>query len=600
MNLVLRGLFFAALSGAALAEPTSAVPTPQQPAEQAGSRDEQIARLIEQLGNPEYYVRQGAQAELAKCGFEAFDALTAASANEDLEIAARARYLLRLMRVEAKDDPPEVRKLLSDYEGQTTPVRVGRMRALADLPEGAGLPALCRLVRYEKSSLCSKQAAAELLRRGSADNPPSKELAVVVQKSLSGSSRPAAQWLLAWLRFGDDPKAALAHWASLIEEEQARLRSAPTESGPEIVAVLIRFQIGWLKKLGETDKAVAAMYRLLDLEEGDPETLAELLDWLVAQKAWKVVAELAARFHRQFQENALLLYTLAEAYAAQGEQPRAEATAQQAQRLNPGKEPDKLFPHYITAYRLRQRGLFAWAEQEYRHVMELGGVEDAITAGAYCGLSEMFHDQGDDLQAAKILEKLLKAGEKETPADRDIAGRAVAELRSRMHYLFASHFQGQGDQAQRREHLLQALQADPVDIDALIACYHCGDLPAEKRQEVRQTIRKMSAEIQEQISDDPKNADTYNQFAWLIGNTEGDLDLAVKYSKKSLELSPSNGGYYDTLAHVYATKGDYQSAVQQQARAAELDPHSGQIVRELKAFREKLPQQNRQTGTPSP
>ena len=100
---------------AATEEPKKEMPPPAA-APQATVSAGQIDKLIEQLGDEDYYVRQRAQDELARLGFEAFDDLTAATTHEDLEIAARAKYLLRLMRVEwtVKSDPPEVQKLLRD------------------------------------------------------------------------------------------------------------------------------------------------------------------------------------------------------------------------------------------------------------------------------------------------------------------------------------------------------------------------------------------------------------------------------------------------------------------------------------------------------
>ena len=84
---------------------------------------------------------------------------------------------------------------------------------------------------------------------------------------------------------------------------------------------------------------MTAIRRLVDVEPGDPETLAELLPWLVEQKAWKAVDELAAAvLPRSCADDAGLLYLLAEAYAEQGQKDRAEETAARAFRLYPGKE----------------------------------------------------------------------------------------------------------------------------------------------------------------------------------------------------------------------------------------------------------------------
>ena len=55
---------------------------------------------------------------MAQFGFEIFDAINAATTDEDLEIAARAKYLLKSMRVEwtAESDSPKVKSCLHDYE----------------------------------------------------------------------------------------------------------------------------------------------------------------------------------------------------------------------------------------------------------------------------------------------------------------------------------------------------------------------------------------------------------------------------------------------------------------------------------------------------
>ena len=109
--------------------------------------DRRIARLIQQLGDAEYTVRQRAQHELARLGFAAFDALADAEQSDDIEIATQAKYLVRAIRADWTNDnaPQQVRQLLKDYDFQNETTRLARMKSLLDLPGDMGLEWLCRL-----------------------------------------------------------------------------------------------------------------------------------------------------------------------------------------------------------------------------------------------------------------------------------------------------------------------------------------------------------------------------------------------------------------------------------------------------------------------
>ena len=107
-------------------------------------------------------------------------------------------------------------------------------------------------------------------------------------------------------------------------------------------------------------------------------------------------------------------------------------------------------------------------------------------------------------------------------------------------------------------------------------------------ERIKRLIKRAADDMRKKIKRSPRDATNYNQLAWLIGNTEGDMNEAIKLSKKSLELSPDTGGYYDTLGRAYYGKGDYENAVENQLKAVELDPHSGQIQRQLKLFQDAL------------
>jgi hypothetical protein len=168
-----------------------------------------IDKLIQQLGDTDYFVRQRAQSELARMSFDASDALSAATTSDDLEIASRAKYLLRLMRVEwtAKNDPPAVKALLKDYERLPEENRQERMQRLADMPDGKGLMALCRLIRFEKSDVVSKIGMIELLKSRLGREPPKGPKADAIRKLFEKSGRTSGAWMLAWLRLADDPQS---------------------------------------------------------------------------------------------------------------------------------------------------------------------------------------------------------------------------------------------------------------------------------------------------------------------------------------------------------------------------------------------------------
>ncbi len=576
------------LAGRVAAEPQP--PQPAPPAAKEPAAAEKTDKLIRQLGDKDYYVRQRAQDELARLGFEAFEALTAATTDPDPEIASRAKYLLRLMRMEwtSENDPPEVKRYLRDYESLDARVRQARMQVLAGLPKGQGTAALCRLVRFEKSSLLSKLAAVALLLQDR-DSSPDAATVETIRKALHGCKRPGAAWLLCWTRLGAEPEAVTAQWSKLVDAERAVLGRTPEESSPEIVTGLTRCQVAWLKKLGHTDEALAAIRRLVELERGNPETLAELLDWLIEQKAWKAVDDLAARFPGRFAAEPGLLYMLAEAYAQQGKKDRAEETASRALRLIPGKQEGPLLHHLRAAEQLQNRGQFAWARREFEHVIAQGGTDPSeFTVRAWRMLAAMLHEQGQDLDAAATLEKLLRAIDAGKVSEAELSGSKPKDVRSLAYYYSACHWQARNDAAHEREYLDKALEANAEDIDVLIACYRLPAQTPEYHAKIVDAVKKAAVALHEAIADDPENPEAFNNCAWLIGNTEGDFDEALRYAQKSLELEPEKAGFYDTLAHVYAGKGDLENAVKCQAKAAKLEPHSGLIRRALDDFRKKL------------
>ena len=88
-------------------------------------------------------------------------------------------------------------------------------------------------------------------------------------------------------------------------------------------------------------------------------------------------------------------------------------------------------------------------------------------------------------------------------------------------------------------------------------------------------------------------ARAYNQYAWVVGNTVGDFEQAIKFSRKSLDLRGwTLSGYVDTLGHAYYGAGKFEEAVLWQSKAVELDPASQAMSRKLKVFQAALKKQS--------
>ena len=69
--------------------------------------DDSVQSLIQSLGARDFATRENAQGKLRRLGLEAFDDLYKAQASDDIEIALRARYLLRSLSVRwSQDDDP--------------------------------------------------------------------------------------------------------------------------------------------------------------------------------------------------------------------------------------------------------------------------------------------------------------------------------------------------------------------------------------------------------------------------------------------------------------------------------------------------------------
>src|SRR5262245_25786691 len=158
--------------------------------------DAQIAKLIEQLGDTQYHAREKAQEELHRIGIAAFDALLAAQDHGDIEIAMRARYLVRSMPIAwSKDsDARELKQFFKDYSSRDREERATRAQQFSKLDDPEGTAALCRIVRFDVDRVLSKEAAVLGLNRPWPETPEARQRrAEAIRQEVANSKRAGAE-----------------------------------------------------------------------------------------------------------------------------------------------------------------------------------------------------------------------------------------------------------------------------------------------------------------------------------------------------------------------------------------------------------------------
>jgi hypothetical protein len=567
---------------------------------------DEVAALVAQLGDADYAIRETAATRLAALGAVAADALLAAAeTSDDIEVALRARWLVRGLPADSLSigrpgDPPAVTALLGKLTGGSAAGRGGILHRLLRLDDDAGIEPLARIVRLDRSAAGSRTAAALLVDEWQPGDPQWPGIAERIARGIGTSSRPTAAFLRSLVEFSRvdsaaDRGAAIAAARTAFARLEA---TAPGDSASEPVEVVIRrtFRRGLVQMLVAAERREEALTeadRLL-VSGGRPESddspvLAELV-WLAEHGLPETVRLVDRRWPQFAQSDAVAMYATALAWRRLGDEPEARRRAALAFEQTQGVD-DAADRRNEIARMLVRWGTIDWATREYEAVLASPTTPEETFATAAMLFGEVLHDHEEHARAADVYRQLLTRG----AADGDPLRRALEmelpSVRSRMLYFEACAAVARGDMAARRRLVEEAVEAYPKDVDALIALYRLPDnTPAQRAAAAAQVARAIE-QIDAEIQALPEETKGYNEYAWLVANTEGDLEKATRYSRMSLEKSTDNSSFLDTLAHCHAAAGRISAAVRTQSLARRLEPHGQTIARNLERFRSQLPQQ---------
>jgi tetratricopeptide (TPR) repeat protein len=342
-------------------------------------------------------------------------------------------------------------------------------------------------------------------------------------------------------------------------------------------------------------------YALTSQREAAYPNLALTLAWVLDNREWGVLPLLEKQYEKEIKADRLLLYIIAATRAA-ADQPDEAA-----------KMADRAFE--LVAFDLDERnqlgeviadlGYHDWAEREWRYVIDEVPITSLDSMKARRSIANWcLHDRGEDKAAADLLGEVCdavdrqkkKAAQKQ-PAPNgdpdapylDETGRFyVNALRTQREYFLACHLESEGDYAGQQQHLEAAFRLDHEDPDVLIAMFRLKEADDIYREKVAGRIRRAVDNVEQRIESDSEEPMWYNHYAWLVGNTQGDFDKAVRYSLRSLELCPNTPSYLDTLGRCYYAAGDLENAIKYQRQAVAMHPRVNVMQKQLEMFEKAL------------
>jgi len=554
-----------------------------------------VAKLVQQLGSDQFALRRRAEEELTRLGPAAQEQLKLAEQSNDLEVAERASYILQSMRVDwlRPQDSAEVRRALSRFGDLSREEKQNRIQLLVELPNGQGFPALCRIARLEHIPGVARRAALTLLdQKLPAEGAPA--LMEACRQELQADARPATAWIELWLREQSDRQATLADWDTAIAAELKlhEAKSADTDSFT-VLMLLQRRQDACndLKLVDETAAAIVAVIEFLDnneeLQRQFGHSLGRAIDWVVDHQRWDMLQQLYQKYRERIHGDRKLLYRYAAALSRAGQTDEANKLAERAFAMKVDDPIDRISIAAVIA----EIGAVDWALREYKTAIEAMPPMSYESLIARREVSTWLHDRQDYKGASDVLlEFFQQIQAKENRAARrellqQLDGTQYLNAIEGRQLLYQANYQhSRGEYDLERETLENAYKKYNDDPDILIAMFRMTDATAEYKQQTRDRIAKMSESYSNQIDESPEDPSKYNQWAWLVSNTEGDFAQAVQHSLHSLELSPNEPSYLDTLGRCYFSAGDVENAIKSQQKAVELAPQYQIMRRQLAEF----------------
>ncbi len=564
-----------------------------EPNRPAISAAESTKALIAQLGSADFAKRREAEARLIELGAAAFDDLHHAQADSDLEIASQSQYLLHRVPIDwaRPYDSAAVRELMANYAKVNSVERHEMIAELDALEEAAGLAALSRIAHFELSMALAKHAALAVLNDRNKHEQDHSLRSRLILEEIGTSPRDSAQWLRLYASQLGDRQKIDPQWLTLIDEETERMKEDRDRTSLSLLLRLMEFHVQLSKDYAQPEPLFETLRRRIDLlaeeTEHERDAIVQAINWCIKNEQWPALGMLETHYSQSIKADRLLLYLVAAGRAAHHLPVEAAELAKRA------------YNHVAFDVEERNRvgdvvadlGHHDWAEREWRFVIDKTPLTSTQSMIARTSVANWcLHDRGEDKAAAELLGEVCDAVDGDPEMKNTVMADSEASyylnnmLRTQREYFTACHLESQEDFNGQRKALEKAFSRNYKDPDVLIAMHRLQEADDTYRERVKGRIVRALAEVEQEIENEPNEPNGYNHYAWLVSNTEGDFDKAIRYSLKSLELSPDTPSYLDTLGRCYFAAGDLENAIKSQRQAVKMHPQVQVMQKQLEMF----------------
>ncbi|QGJ69620.1 Hypothetical protein PBC10988_13020 [Planctomycetales bacterium 10988] len=509
---------------------------------------------------------------------------------QEAELLQKQPSLVLPYDLSLPEDPIEpVGNYLRDFLEQEETNQIQRVEKLASLHPSQGLSALSRIVRFTPEEKISKLAALGIIEQAQVDPVSWPWRAELLSQTIGREDRTGIQWVQVYLLAQEEPAQAAEKWLTCIQDEiKFMAENRNNVASQQFINVLRQNRYHLLRELDETAMAKEELLLMVEEVPAMAPSLVALKELMIKKQEWEMLDLLGQKNDRIFKSVPMLLYAWAAAKKHLGNEDAAKQFAKQALGFKMGERAE----HWSRAVELKEDGMTDWAEVEFRETIdrdERGGI---YAINAMFRLAEIWHEQERHMEAADLLQEAIE-DQRANAQRRDIFSANF--FPTRIEYFKGLHHLKQGDLDQANEHLEKAVKLceEEPDADVLIAFYRLPNLTAQQSKWIKALIQKTAASFEKEIAlreredNGMLKSTPYNQYAWLISNTEGDYEQALKYSRKSLELRPGMSGYLDTLGRAYFAIGDLDQAIAIQKEAVKRDPYSPPLVNQLEYFQKE-------------